>query len=240
MIFDAGWGVKYLALNKMCKNLEFKANSLTSSCPFLRFHSANLKTAFTHGVPPVRPHYLRGRCREWLRARATTGAGAAGGSEDKMSIDSFDAPRSQGVYPRCSVSGVGSMSSRHQRCPESREWKVQNGRVQIMKTSSNSRKSRWELRESHDKAGEFAVQKLHSLEILGGCGSEVRWCGRWQENITLKMLKNMANFAFVCNSDFFCTKDFWSQVFWNPSCAMADMQASGTREVQSWSESNLR
>ena len=37
--------------------------------------------------PPVRPHYLRGRCRgEWLRARAgTTGAGAGGRSEDKMS-----------------------------------------------------------------------------------------------------------------------------------------------------------
>lgn len=50
MIFDAGWGVKYLVLNKICKNLQLKANGLTSSCPFLRFHSANLKTAFTHGV----------------------------------------------------------------------------------------------------------------------------------------------------------------------------------------------
>lgn len=50
MIFDAAWGVKYLVLNKVCENLQLKANSLASSCPFLRFHSANLKTAFTHGV----------------------------------------------------------------------------------------------------------------------------------------------------------------------------------------------
>ena len=49
MIFDAGWGVKYLVLNKVCENLH-KANSLASSFLFLRFHSANLKTAFTHGV----------------------------------------------------------------------------------------------------------------------------------------------------------------------------------------------
>lgn len=81
--------------------------------------------------------------------------------------------------------------------------------------------------------------QFHSLEILGDCGSEVRRCGRWQENITLKMLKNMAKFAFVCDSDFFCTEDFWSQVLWNPSRgAMADMKASGTREVQSWSKSS--
>lgn len=50
MIFDAGWGVKCSVPNKMCKNLQLKANSLTSSFLFLTFHSANLKTAFTNGV----------------------------------------------------------------------------------------------------------------------------------------------------------------------------------------------